>query len=142
MLLSLHVIVNGITFYILSRGASINYVFNDKIFSRAIRTLNFTRKTTNVVLSDLQIVDVVKWFFKKLQIRSSRDLHNLWICPPQFWCNSYMEFCHKIFFVKFCKNRQIQSTKINQGPQHQIILPKIKNLQLKMLKIALKVEGP
>ena len=50
------------------------------IYTRGIRTLDFSRKTTNAVLSDLQIADVVKWFFKKLQIRSSRDLHNLWIC--------------------------------------------------------------
>ena len=49
-------------------------------YNRGIRTLDFSRKTTNAVLSDQQIVDVFKWFFKKLQIRSSRDLHNLWIC--------------------------------------------------------------
>ena len=51
------------------------------ICSRGIRTFDFSRKTTNAVLSDLQIVGVVKWFFIKLQIRSSRDLLNLWICP-------------------------------------------------------------
>ena len=42
--------------------------------TRGIQTLDFSRKTINAVLSDLQIVDVVKQFCKKLKIRSSRDL--------------------------------------------------------------------
>ena len=45
------------------------------IQSTGIGTLDFSRKTTNAVLSGLQIVDVIKQFFKKLQIHSSRVLH-------------------------------------------------------------------
>ena len=39
--------------------------------NRGIRTLDFSIKTTNAVLSDLQIVDEIKYFYKKLQIRSA-----------------------------------------------------------------------
>ena len=45
-----------------------------KYVTRGIRTFNFSRKTINTVISDLQIVDVIKCFFKKLQIRSLKDL--------------------------------------------------------------------
>ena len=45
------------------------------MYTRGIRTFDFSRKTTNAVLSYLQIVDLIKSFFKILQIRSSRDLH-------------------------------------------------------------------
>ena len=41
-----------------SRGAI--YMISTYIDIRGIRTLDFSRKTTNAVLSDLQIVDVVK----------------------------------------------------------------------------------
>ena len=54
--------------YILTHGnnnfpiPAIAYFIN----TRGIQTLDFSRKATNAVLSDLQIVDVVKYFFKKL----------------------------------------------------------------------------
>ena len=44
---------------------------------RGTQTLGFSRKTTNVVLSDLQIVDVVKCFFKKIENSQLKG-------PPQF----------------------------------------------------------
>ena len=68
---------------------------------RGTHTLDFSWKTTNAVLSDLKIVDVVKWFFKKLQIRSSRDLHNLWICSASILALQLHEILPQDFLWKF-----------------------------------------
>ena len=77
------------------------------LIGRGIRTFDFSRKTTNAVLSDLQIVDVVKWFFKKIANSQHKgpqqfvDFLGLNFGTTAAW-NSATRF-----FVKFCFNRQI-----------------------------------
>ena len=69
--------------------------------------MDFSRKTTNAVLSDLQIVDVVKWF---VQIITNSQLKG----PPQFVDLPGLNFAPTAtwnsdtkFFVQFCIDRQI-----------------------------------
>ena len=76
---------------------------------RGIQTLNFSRKTKNVVLSDLQIVDVVtsQMVFQNianLQLKGPPhfvDLLGLNFGPAATW-NSATRF-----FEKFCNNMLI-----------------------------------